>query len=330
MGRGFDELKKGPSMKRLAARCILALASLLLLSPASYGQIFRAYLSVAGNDSNPCTAAFPCRLLPAALNAVASGGEIWMLDSANFNAGTVTISKNVTILAIPGQVGSIVAAGGAAAIATASNAVVKLRNVVIATNAVNPGADGIDIASGTSVSIEDSVIDIAGGWDAVYIPSGGTFSATGTIFRGPAPGLGNAIVGTGNAVADVANSRFYNWSRGFYMNNPNTGTLSAAGVTNCVFSHVSVGVYLVGGSATANARANVTGSTFIHGDYGVAVLSSGGSAIATVDSSMFGNLASTALYNLGGTGAVLESAGTNVVRNNSTNTAGTITTVPRI
>jgi hypothetical protein len=33
----------------------------------------------------PVHAAAPCRLLPAALAAVASGGEVWMLDSANYN-----------------------------------------------------------------------------------------------------------------------------------------------------------------------------------------------------------------------------------------------------
>jgi len=88
---------------------VVALASLLLLSPAAHAQIFRAYVASYGNDANPCTVNAPCRLVPAALNAVASGGEIWMLDSANFNTATVDINKSVSVLAIPGQVGSIVA-----------------------------------------------------------------------------------------------------------------------------------------------------------------------------------------------------------------------------
>jgi hypothetical protein len=57
-------------------------------------------------DTNNCTVGAPCRLLPAALAAVGSGGEIWILDSANYNTGPVTIGKSVSILAIPGAVGT--------------------------------------------------------------------------------------------------------------------------------------------------------------------------------------------------------------------------------
>ncbi len=71
--------------------------------------LFRAYLSQNGSDTNPCTLPAPCRLLPAALAAVKDGGEIWMLDSANFNVGVVDIAKSVTILAVPGALGSVVA-----------------------------------------------------------------------------------------------------------------------------------------------------------------------------------------------------------------------------
>src|SRR4051812_32420834 len=100
-------------MKRLM---MLAAAGAALLISAAHAQSFRAYVSSAGNDANPCTVIAPCRLLPAALNAVANGGEIWMLDSANYNSGTVNITKSVSIMAVPGAVGSIVAVAGGAAI----------------------------------------------------------------------------------------------------------------------------------------------------------------------------------------------------------------------
>src|SRR4051794_14557867 len=85
-----------------------AATGLLLASSGSAHAIFRAYLSVNGNDMNACTLPAPCRLLPAALAAVDAGGEIWMLDSANFNTSLVSVTKSVTILAIPGQLGSLV------------------------------------------------------------------------------------------------------------------------------------------------------------------------------------------------------------------------------
>ena len=93
-------------------RATFALAVSLLLSTTANAQIFRAYVASTGNDANPCTLPSPCRLLPAALAASADGGEIWMLDSANYNTTTVTIGKSVSILAVPGAVGSVLAIGG--------------------------------------------------------------------------------------------------------------------------------------------------------------------------------------------------------------------------
>ena len=93
-------------------RGLFALAFGLLLSTAAQAQLFRSYVAPVGNDGNPCTLASPCRLLPAALAAVINGGEIWMLGSANYNTGPGTIYKSVTILAVPGALGSVVAIGG--------------------------------------------------------------------------------------------------------------------------------------------------------------------------------------------------------------------------
>src|SRR5258706_14278361 len=91
-------------------------ATLVSCTAVQAAGLFRAYLASSGNDANPCTLTQPCRLLPAALTAVADGGEIWMLDSANYNAAQVNITKSVSILAIPGAVGSVVATSGGHAV----------------------------------------------------------------------------------------------------------------------------------------------------------------------------------------------------------------------
>jgi hypothetical protein len=70
---------------------------------------------------NNCSLSTPCRLLPRAAQTDING-EIWMLDSANYNTGTVVINKSVTILAIPGAVGSVVAQGGGDAFSVADPA----------------------------------------------------------------------------------------------------------------------------------------------------------------------------------------------------------------
>src|SRR6187402_2972392 len=133
-------------------------ACLLLASGTAHAQLFRAYITSDGSDANPCTLAQPCRLLPAALTAVADGGEIWMLDSANYNAATVSITKSVSILAVPGAVGSIVAIGGPAISITAAGLKVALRNLVIVPLPGGGGTHGVAMSVASTVSIEQSLI----------------------------------------------------------------------------------------------------------------------------------------------------------------------------
>jgi hypothetical protein len=116
---------------RKALHGAFAFVAALFLSAAAHAQLFRAYLDPSGSDANPCTLAQPCRLLPAALTAVASGGEIWMLDSGNYNTGPVAVTKSVTILAVPGALGSVVALGGDAFVIATPGVKVALRNLVI-------------------------------------------------------------------------------------------------------------------------------------------------------------------------------------------------------
>lgn len=120
-------------IRRKVLRTAVAIVALLGASGAAHAQgLFRAYLSSTGSDANACTVAAPCRLLPAALTAVANGGEIWILNSANYNTAPVAITKSVSILAIPGVVGSLIATGASSALDIDTPGVrVALRNLVI-------------------------------------------------------------------------------------------------------------------------------------------------------------------------------------------------------
>jgi hypothetical protein len=196
-------------MKPFASRTCLALVSLLLGSPLAHAQAFRAYVASYGSDANPCTIGAPCRLLPAAINAVVSDGEVWMLDSANFNAGTVSVTKSVSIMAVPGEVGSIVAFNGGAAIVMSTPGItVNLRNVVITNNAANPGTDGIVIAAGT-LNVEDSLISNLQG---AGIKASGTstfVNITGTVLRNILT-FGYAILATSGPTVNVSKSQLLN------------------------------------------------------------------------------------------------------------------------
>src|SRR5215470_15004180 len=132
-------------------------AALMLGAPAQAAGLFRAYVSSTGSDANPCTLPQPCRLLPAALTAVADGGEIWMLDSANFNTTQVTIAKSVSILAVPGVVGSLVATGCVNAIHVEAPGVkVTLRNLTIVH--LTCSNSGIDFFQGAELNVSDCEI----------------------------------------------------------------------------------------------------------------------------------------------------------------------------
>ncbi len=142
---------------KLAARMLSVCLVASLCSGTACAGLFRAYLSFTGNDANPCTVVAPCRLLPAALAAINDGGEIWMLDSANYNVAPVNITKSAKILAIPGEMGSIVGNGGDAIIINAPLGSVTLRNLVVLNFA--GGVNGITIQDASAVHIEKVSID---------------------------------------------------------------------------------------------------------------------------------------------------------------------------
>ena len=172
---------------RLVLRGILALAVSLLLSAGAQAQAFRTYLSASGNDANPCTLVAPCRLLPAAIAAVIDGGEVWMLDSANYNSGPVSVKKSVTILAVPGALGSVVALGGNAIDITTAGVKVTLRNLVIVPLVGGGGTNGIVMtASAASLTVENCLVaNMPGSAAGIYVNAGGaSVLVMDTVIRG--------------------------------------------------------------------------------------------------------------------------------------------------
>jgi hypothetical protein len=151
-------IDQGGKMDVSAIRRALVVSGVAAFGIAStaHAGLFRSYLSQSGNDAFPCNLQQPCRLLPAALAAVNDGGEIWMLDSANFNVSPVLITKSVKIFAIPGALGSVVGSGGdAIVINTAGD--VTLRNLQILN--FSGGVNGINVQNAAAVHVEKTSID---------------------------------------------------------------------------------------------------------------------------------------------------------------------------
>jgi len=301
----------------------MALASVaaLLMCGAAHAQSFRAYLSSSGNDGNPCTVAAPCRLLPAALTAVASGGEIWILDSANYNAGTVGITKSVTILAVPGVVGSFVAFGGGAALVMSGGVDVKLRNMAVVNNVTNSGTDGIQITGG-SLDVAESQFAVPGN---AITATNATVRVHHAVFRD----LTNGIVAHGSSTVDVWNSRFTNiYSTGIYARADSASAAGTLSVSECSFAGVFYGVIASAENFTATMKAAIAKSTFANGNYAITIENiTGSGARGTVSSSAFSNHAG-AFYNYNA--ALFESAGDNALGSTNGTNLGTITNVGRM
>lgn len=234
-------------------RTALALLVLLAAPLAAQAQLFRAYLSSTGSDLNPCTLPAPCRLLPAALTAVASGGEVWILDSANYNPGTVDITKSVTILAVPGALGSFVSTGGPA-LRVNTTGVVMLRNLSFAPVAGAVSTQGVQMIAAGDLGIEDCrFARLTTGGIRV---EAGIVHVSGTLVRNSSPGL---YVGTG-AKATVVRSTFTRNDIQLLADAGVAGTAQLA-VSDTSVSDGNFGVVAQSTVVNGIAKVSVTGST---------------------------------------------------------------------
>jgi len=298
-------------IRRNAIHATLALLTTLFLFATAEAQVFRAYLASDGNDANPCTLAAPCRLLPAALTAVASGGEIWMLDSANYNSGTVTIGKSASILAVPGAVGSLVALNGGPAISIAAAGLkVALRNVVIGPVAgATPGTSGVVMTGDSSLAIENSLI--------ANMPERGISVGTGTLKVTDTTLRNNgtwAIWLQDGARAVISSTRMFDNGHGVYAYGNLASTSTTATLSDCVISGGGNGVQAWTDAATI-ARIWVARSTIERMNIALDVENAAGTAEISVGSSLIVNNNLSWYQGTVGGGSTLYSLGNNQMSN---------------
>ena len=297
-------------MFRRVAPVLVTLACLSTGAQAQPASLFRAYLSATGSDANPCTLAAPCRLLPAALNAVASGGEIWMLDSANYNTGTVTIGKSVSILSVPGAQGSIVLNNGHAIVVSASGLSVALRNVAVVpvVGAGTAGQFGLHLIGNSTVTLDRCLF--AGLPDDAIRMTEGRLLLTDSMVRDSKDGWAVNVTSNSGAYASISHSRLLSNAEGgvrFSSAGGETqGTVSdsvivgrAGGtsrgihaVTSALYAVAVVGVTRTKIEATAEAISTSTGQQL-----GYAEVTVGGSMLVS-NGVGFQNTAGGSIYSL--------------------------------
>jgi hypothetical protein len=231
--------------KQLRRSAFAALVAGLLCAPAEAAPgLFRAYLSSTGNDLNACALASPCRLLPAALAAVADGGEIWMLDSANYNTAQVEVTKSVTILAIPGALGRVLATGGGSALNINTASVkVALRNLVIVQ--FGSGTYGVTFVQGGELTMTGC--EVANVGTGVYaVAPNSKVSIKDSVLRDSNTGV---YVG-GTTIATIDRTRIENnLTYGI-----NIGNLARLTASNSFVTGNSTGMYLYAGGGSIRSR----------------------------------------------------------------------------
>ena len=309
---------------RNATRSAVYFVAALLLSASAHAQLFRTYLASGGNDANPCTLAQPCRLLPAALATVAINGEIWMLDSANYNTATVTIDKSVSILAVPGAVGSVLAIAGPAVSITASALNVVLRNLVIGPLPGGGGLHGVSMTGASRLTIEHSLI-ANNSLNGVDVQGTGMVKAVETIFRN---NLQAAIWLENGATGMISRTQMLGNPSGIVAVS-NTATTTRASMTDSVISGLGSGLGVIAYStvAGADARIFVTRSTIEGTHKALGSDTPGpGSALVTVSNSTIMNN-DHGWSQLGG-GSIVRSLGNNHIADNMFGGMGLLTPVP--
>jgi hypothetical protein len=307
---------------RSILRCALLLVLLASTSVHAQGTLFRAYLASDGNDANPCTLVSPCRLLPAALAAVLSGGEVWMLDSANYNTATVTIGKSVSILAVPGAVGSIVATSGPAISIVGDFLIIALRNLVIVPLVGGSGTHGVHMTGNSSLTIENSLIANHFN-DGVQVSGTGRVKITDSILRNNG---GRAVLIEDGATADIIATRIFGNGGAVWVRTTTASASATANVSDCAIQEGYISMYARSEATGSLARLFITRST-IHATYFALTSSTTGVGTATIAISNTMVVNNTYAWYIDGAGATIRAFGNNPMSDNSS-AFGALTSTP--
>jgi hypothetical protein len=281
--------------------------------PAAGGQ--RVFVASYGNDDanayNGCRVNAPCRTFATALGKVDAGGEVVALDAAGY--GAVFINKSVTITTNPGYYAGISAASGDAINIEGSDAHVVLRGLNI--NGVG-GAVGIRLVEAVSLAVENCVVSNFQ-QHGIHVAWPAKVRIADAIVRGN--GAGGDFDGIwigGSADATLHKVRMSNNTRsGLRVENGAAATTVSVTDSDAFGNAVGFMSFFVG---PASARLTIRGSSAAQNTVGFEA--NGMLAFMSVaDSSAIGN--GTGFANAGG---IFETFSDNVVRYNTTSTAGTI------
>jgi hypothetical protein len=260
------------------------------------------FVSINGNDANVCSnIATPCRTFAGGVTQVDAQGEVIVIDSGSYAGATITKSVKLNVAS-----GVVAFSGLSITVNPGAGGVVVLRGLTL--KAATPGVgNGITHQSGTLL-VENAVVD---GWDRGLLADLGAerLLVKGSVFRNNFIGLAIQVFATVEHAIDGS----------FFEKNEFAGLALQGGKGRITDSSMTANmagavVYNTGSVATFQ-RCEFSGNA----GFG---LSAANSVVRLAGSTIVGN--GTGLENAL---ATLESFGNNVVRGNTTDTIGPITTV---
>ena len=231
---------------RTVVAASLALVCAVLCVDSAEAQLRRTWISQHGSDGNTCQRHDPCLSLREAVSRTAAGGEVNVLDSADYSSAT--IDKSITIDG--GEFHAVVFAG--VTINAGPNDRVVLRNLKF--HATNRDRPGVTLNTGRTLVVENCIFnDLSVG---IQIQTSSYANAymnnvhmtdvdTGIVVR--TVGFANALY----ASATVTNA---------YIESSGTGLLAigrnvAVTVTDSVFYAIEgLAIHVDGATAQANVQ----------------------------------------------------------------------------
>jgi parallel beta helix pectate lyase-like protein len=287
-----SKIKESSIMKKLILTLSSAFVMFGLAFPAAAAP--RVFVSGFGSNTHAGTLASPVRQIQKAMTLVDSGGEIIILDSANYNP--VTINKPVTIVATGVQAEIEVISGDGITVTAGASDVVILRGLTI--HGLG-GAKGLNFTAGAALHVESCVISGFGSTGILATASGQLFVKD-TISRENFFGLNSTA---GNLSIDHARLEG-NSSVGLFVQG------GKASIRDSVASGNGNGIVAQNSGTQVNVESCLVANNF-------GGIASTTSATVRVSNSTVTNN-NTGLVN----NAFMETRGNNTVRGNTTNVSG--------
>lgn len=255
----------------------------------------RTWVSGAGLDGNPCSRQEPCRTFGAAITAVASRGEVVVLDSAGF--GPVLINKPVPLISPPGVHAAIApTAGVGITVDVGAFDVVVIRGIYVNSQGaedgiLHMGAGVLQVEScvisgfpreGIEVDGDDSGVIRLFVLDSVLRNIGQGFFTSIYVLRGSAlidrcriENAGTGVFADDGAVVTVRETVVATGDKAFWSRASTDMISTYLTVDRCLATGSTFGVFASGSNVATQGRVTVINSTMAVNSVGIGTAAHG-------------------------------------------------------